>query len=124
MRTRIAIDPNVRLKGNETYAGFEDVQDVQDVPDVGDEVEVWEPESRVVGFGRVTAIDNDRRLIYLTVDWASLSEDPIVTTLGAAMGRATIGPVRIRIVSTGEVVQENEPIRGDHPEGRPQFANT
>ena len=70
MRTRIAIDPNVRVRGNGTYAGFEDVEGL---PVVGGPVEVWEPESGVRGSGLIREIDRNRRLIYLDVDWASLT---------------------------------------------------
>lgn len=74
MTSRIAIDPNVRVRGNETYAGFEDVEGVVGVDD---DVEVWEPEIGLTGLGRITDIDADRRLIYLAVDWASLRLAPI-----------------------------------------------
>ncbi len=48
-RTRVAIDPNVRVRGNSTYAGFEDV----DGPiSVGEEVEVYEAEAGLTGIGR------------------------------------------------------------------------
>ena len=70
-RTRITIDPNVRVRGNDTYAGFEDV----DGPiAVGEAVEVHENESGLTGQGKVTEIDADRQLVYLSVDWSSLAE--------------------------------------------------
>ena len=73
MRTRIAIDPNVRVRQNETYAGFEDVDGLLQI---GTTVEVWEPESGIAGHGRITEIDWDRALVYLSVEWASLRESP------------------------------------------------
>ncbi len=120
MRTRITIDPNIRVRGNGTFAGFEDVQGV---PVVGGEVEVWEPESRVVGSGRVTAIDHDRGLVYLAVEWSSLRQEPEVATLGAVAGRVTIGTVRVRM-ATGEVVEVMETeTRGDEPGVMPELAD-
>lgn len=69
--TRVRIDPNVRVRGNGTYAGFEDVDGPMAV---GELVEVYEAESGITGEGRITEIDGDRQLVYLSVDWASLSE--------------------------------------------------
>ena len=59
--TRVAIDPNVRVRGNQTYAGFEDA-DGELAP--GDAVEVYEPESGLTGLAR----DNKRQLVCLAVD--------------------------------------------------------
>ena len=71
MTARVAIDLNVRVRGNQTYAGFEDV-DGSLAP--GDDVEVYEPETGLVGHGRVTDVDDTRQLVYLIVDWAGLRE--------------------------------------------------
>lgn len=71
MRTEIAIDPNVRVHGNGTYAGFEDILR-GNLPSVGDDVVVREPESDLVGVGQITEIDVPRSLVYLSVDWSSL----------------------------------------------------
>jgi hypothetical protein len=70
--TRIAIDPNIRVRGNGTYAGFEDVTGPIKP---GDEVEVYEPESGLVGQARVTEIDAARELVYLSVEWSSLTDE-------------------------------------------------
>jgi hypothetical protein len=70
-KTRIAIDPNVRVRGNATYAGFEDVEGPMAV---GEQVEVYEAESGLTGEGRVTEIDAERKLVYLSVDWSSLKD--------------------------------------------------
>lgn len=72
MTTRVEIDPNVRVRGNGTYAGFESV--IGDLV-VGGIVEVFEAESGLHGRGRITDIDVQRRLVYLTVDWASLTDE-------------------------------------------------
>jgi hypothetical protein len=71
-RTRVTIDPNIRVRGNGTYAGFEDVTGPIAV---GEAVEVYEPESGLTGEGSVTEIDADRQLIYLSVNWPSLTEE-------------------------------------------------
>lgn len=67
--TRIAIDPNVRVRGNLTYAGFEDVYG--DLPLDG-QVEVFEPEAGICGSALVVEVDTVNSLIYLDVDWSSL----------------------------------------------------
>ncbi len=71
--TRIAIDLNVRVRGNLTYSGFEDIDG--EIPLDGI-VEVHEPESGVVGTGRVVEQDVDKRLVYLEVNWADLRPAP------------------------------------------------
>jgi hypothetical protein len=73
MTTLVQIDPNVRVHGNDTYAGMEEV--VGPVA-VGAEVRVTEPESGLVGWARVTHIDAARDLVYLALDWASLAPAP------------------------------------------------
>jgi hypothetical protein len=70
-RTRVEIDLNVRVRGNDTFVGFEDLSGPVAV---GELVEVYESESGVAGEGRITEIDGDRELVYLSVDWTSLSE--------------------------------------------------
>lgn len=71
MPTRVRIDLNVRVRGNGTYAGLEDV----DGPlAVGDVVQVFEPESGLEGEGCVTEVDQETHLVYLTVDWESLRD--------------------------------------------------
>jgi len=68
---RVEIDLNVRVRGNWTFTGLEDA----DGPiAVGDVVQVFEPESGIEGPGRVEEVDLHRRLIFLSVDWASLDE--------------------------------------------------
>lgn len=73
--SRVSIDPNIRVRGNSTYAGFEDVTGPIAV---GEDVEVYEPESGLVGTGRVTEIDGSRELVYLSVNWASLTDEASV----------------------------------------------
>lgn len=68
--TEIWIDPNVRVAGNQTFAGFEDVHGPR--PRLGDHVMVREPESNLVGLGRVTCVDRGDELIYLAVNWGTL----------------------------------------------------
>ena len=69
--TRIEIDPNVRVRGNQTYSGFEDLVN-GGLPRIGDTVAVIETESSLSGEGVVTDVDMSARLIYLSVDWSSL----------------------------------------------------
>ena len=71
MRTSIQIDPNVRIHGNCTYAGFEDVRWNGGLS-VGDEVVVIEPEADLLGRARVTQFDAAKRLVFLSLDWADL----------------------------------------------------
>lgn len=68
--TRIAIDMNVRVRGNLTYSGFEDIEG--DMAVEGAPVEVYEPESGIAGTGRIVELDRERELVYLEVDWAGL----------------------------------------------------
>ncbi len=70
MTTRIAIDPNVRVTGNWTYAGFEDIEGGPVAP--GDRVRVWEPESQLSGFATIVEVDCDRDLVYIEVNWSAL----------------------------------------------------
>ena len=75
--TEILIDPNVRVAGNETFSGFEDV--IGELPTVGTRVQVREPESNIVGDGVVTRVDDGDRLIYLAVEWSSLRPERLPT---------------------------------------------
>ena|SRR5258705_8594059 len=70
METEIMIDPNVRVAGNETFSGFEDVRGP--MPVKGQRVVVREPEADLVGDGVVSRVDRTARLIYIAVDWPSL----------------------------------------------------
>lgn len=70
MTARITIDPNVRVSGNRTYAGLEDVDGGPVKP--GDRVRVWEPESDVSGSATVERVDAERGLVYLDVNWSAL----------------------------------------------------
>jgi len=69
MTAQVMIDLNVRVRGTQTFVGFEDVTGAISV---GHLVEVVEPESDVRGPAVVTEIDVDRRLVYLAVEWANL----------------------------------------------------
>ena len=75
--TEILIDPNVRVANNETFSGFEDV--VGDFPEENMRVRVREPESNVVGEGVVTRIDENDKLVYIAVEWASLAPERLPT---------------------------------------------
>jgi hypothetical protein len=77
MTTRISIDPNVRVRGNDTFVGLEDVTGPLTV---GREVEVYEEEADVVGVGYVTEIDVTKSLVFLSVNWSSLQDASAVAT--------------------------------------------
>lgn len=83
MNTRIALDLNVRVRGNQTYAGFEDVEGAF-IPTVGEAVEVYERESGISGKAEVTEVDEDRKLVFLLIDWALLSA-PLTVPGGIAV---------------------------------------
>jgi hypothetical protein len=73
MTVRVAIDLNVRVKGNQAMAGFEDASGMVAM---GDEVEVYEPESGLHGPAVVNEIDDSKRLIYMITDWRALRLPP------------------------------------------------
>jgi hypothetical protein len=77
MATEVLIDPNVRVRGGQTYSAFRHVRG--DTPQVGQEVFVREPESNLVGKAVVTDINNSDHLIYLRVDWAALAPEQPLT---------------------------------------------
>jgi hypothetical protein len=89
----IMIDPNVRVAGNQTFSGLEDV--IGDMPDEGDPVIVREPESGVTGHAFVTRVDFADRLIYLAVDWAGLRVPSRVPTPEQLMSRLGLGAVTL-----------------------------
>lgn len=69
--TRVRIDLNVRLSGGRTRVGLEDA----DGPlTVGQPVEVYEAETGLHGPGRVTGVDEAKRLAYIAVPWGELRE--------------------------------------------------
>ena len=68
MTTRIEIDLNCRVPGG-TYAGFENCEGPVEI---GQDVEVFESESGINGIARVTEIDAEVGLVYLSLSWSSL----------------------------------------------------
>jgi hypothetical protein len=66
---RIRIDPNVRVRGNQTFSTFDDCDRI---PAVGDQVTAYEDEDGIEGPAVCTGIDEDKRLVYLRVDWSAL----------------------------------------------------
>ncbi|MGO9286206.1 MAG: hypothetical protein ACLP75_25440 [Mycobacterium sp.] len=75
--TEVWIDPNVRVRGGQTFSGFEDIKGP--MPQVGNRVLVREPESNLVGIGVVTRINDTDRIIYISVNWAELAPDRLPT---------------------------------------------
>lgn len=92
------IDPNVRVAGNQTFSGIEDV--VGDMPDEGDQVIVREPESGATGRAIVMRVDFSDRLIYLAVDWAGLTLPSRVPTPEQLMARLGLGGVTVGAPTT------------------------
>lgn len=74
MIRQIEIDPNVRHNDG-TYAGFEHILTAGGVPEAGDTVEVVEPEASLYGRAVVTEVDETRRLLFLAVDWTTLTPE-------------------------------------------------
>jgi len=92
----IIIDPNLRIEGNRTFAEFADVMGgfIDDIRP-GDRVIVLEEETDVIGDATVYAIDPEKELIDLTVDWTSLRRRPAAE--GPARTLAAV--VRVRHTS-------------------------
>lgn len=67
--TRVEIDPNVRVRGNQTMTGLENVYGPIAI---GQPVQVFESEAEIEGDAWVSDIDNRKRLVYLKVVWTSL----------------------------------------------------
>ena len=87
--TRIAIDPNVRVRGGLTYSGYEDVDG--ELPLDG-QVEVYEPEGDLLGMGRVVDVDEKARLVYVEVEWSTLRPrlGPLSTNVRLLSGRGWV----------------------------------
>ncbi len=66
---RVSIDPNVRVRGNQTFTGFDDCDRI---PAIGEPVTVYEDEAGIEGPAVCAGLDEAKRLVYLDVDWANL----------------------------------------------------
>jgi hypothetical protein len=113
-RARVAIDPNVRVRGNDTFTSLEDVTGSVAA---GDAVEVYEPESGLAGDGVITEVDEARKLVYLSVSWPSLVVTP--TRLGLAAGAALrvlidlspyYGHPRGVVAALAELYEKHDPV--------------
>lgn len=69
--TRVEIDPNVRVRGRQTFSSLDRVYGPIAV---GQQVQVFETEADITGDAWVADIDNDKGLVYLRVMWSSLRE--------------------------------------------------
>jgi hypothetical protein len=67
MTTRVLIDRNTRVRGDQAYVG---TGDFGGVPVPGARVEILEPETGLTGPARVTEVDKEHELVCLTVDWS------------------------------------------------------
>lgn len=81
MPTEILIDPNVRVAGNLTFSGFEDVRSLVGgaIPREGERVIVREPEANLVTVGTVVRVEPHDELIYIAVDWGTLAPEAVPT---------------------------------------------
>jgi len=76
---RVTVDLNVRVRKHETYGGFEDVTGADPASlRWGDRVLVVEAESRIFTDAIVTAVDTDKRLVYLVPDWHGFRDDRVI----------------------------------------------
>lgn len=75
--TEIMIDPNVRVAGDLTFSGFEDV--LGPMPTVGQTVLAREPEANLVATGVVTRVDRADELVYIAVNWSELAPDRLLS---------------------------------------------
>lgn len=80
MSAKAWIDPNVRVRDNQTFVGFEDCEGrVAE----GELIEVRWEETRCWCTGVVTEIDMEKRCVFIAVPWQLLREHPeplMVTT--------------------------------------------
>jgi hypothetical protein len=76
MTVRIAVDLNVRVRGNQTYTSLDDA-DGPVAP--GDKVLAVEPETGIMADATVADVFEEHRLVYLDVDWHSFRDDPEAT---------------------------------------------
>lgn len=71
---RVKVDLNVRVRGNKTYAGYEDVVPEGATLVVGEQVLIWEPEDDIVTDGTVIELDDAKQIVYLDVEWYSFRD--------------------------------------------------
>lgn len=73
MTVRVAIDLNVRVRGNQTYSAL---HDADGLVSVGDKVLAVEPETGIMADATVTDVSEQFGFVYLKVDWNSFRDDP------------------------------------------------
>jgi len=73
---RIAVDLNVRVRGNQTYSSLDDANGMVAV---GDKVLAVEVESGIMADATVTDVSEEHRFVFLDVDWSSFRDDPEAT---------------------------------------------
>lgn len=94
---RIEIDPNVRVRGRQTFTGYEDVQAQYGLtrtrsgaPVVaGQKVIAFESESGIMTDATVVDVWAEKQIIYLAPDWQGWRDDP-ATVIHAADGAAAM----------------------------------
>lgn len=76
---RIAVDLNVRVRGHETYSGFDDVTGADPASlQRGGRVIAFEAETGIFTHALVTTVDPVARLVFLLPDWPGFRDDPAV----------------------------------------------
>lgn len=68
----VDIDLNVRVRGGQTFSGFEDVSPDASALSVGDKVGLTCDNLPIIGEATVADLDHEKRLIYLSVPWGDL----------------------------------------------------
>ncbi len=69
MTTRVLIDRNTQVRGDQAYVGS---GDFDGVPVPGAPVEIVERETGLTGPAQVTEVDQEHQLVRLTVDWSQV----------------------------------------------------
>src|SRR3954470_4192782 len=84
---RVRIDPNIRVRGGQTFAA---PGDYETPIAIGQRVRVYEEESGLEGDAVVTDFDEDKQLLYLKVDWPSLKPADEIDTTEDEIDRAWV----------------------------------
>lgn len=80
----VEVDLNVRVKGGQTFYGFEEVRpgmatrartwDASGPARVGDKVLAIQSDDAICADAQIVGLDRERHLVYLTVDWGGFRD--------------------------------------------------
>ncbi|BBZ10320.1 hypothetical protein MBRA_05150 [Mycobacterium branderi] len=89
---RLQIDINRRNRAGQTPTSY-----VGPTPVIGERVVVFEPEDGVCADAVVAAVNPNRCLVVLDVDWDSMRDDVLVRDVTTVTGHAlrSVGPVSV-----------------------------